>query len=130
MENCRTTKEIISGNGLKINIIKRETMTPERKKEIERQIDKMLLFYHGTKCFKDYLLEMAEWADEHPQNDIKKKLDQAYTNGYNDAVEKVCEWLKDNINEYLDWYDWEECCVNKDELLYDFRKAMERETES
>lgn len=48
----------------------------------------------------------AEWADK-------------------TMIEKACEWLKDNVNDYLDWYDWEECRVNKDNLLYDFRKAME-----
>ena len=40
-------------------------------------------------------------------------------------IEKACEWLEDNANEYLDWYDWEQCRVNKDELLHDFREAME-----
>lgn len=40
-------------------------------------------------------------------------------------INKVCEWLKDNANDYLDWYEWEECRLNTDELLYDFKKAME-----
>lgn len=40
-------------------------------------------------------------------------------------IEKACEWLKDNINDYLVWYDFrEECRVNKDELLCNFKKAM------
>lgn len=51
-------------------------------------------------------IQGAEWADK-------------------TMIEKVCEWLKDNVNNYLDWYDWEECKLNTDELLYDFRKAME-----
>lgn len=41
------------------------------------------------------------------------------------VIDKACEWLKDNVNDYLDWYDWERCRVNKDELLYDLRKEME-----
>lgn len=40
-------------------------------------------------------------------------------------IENVCKWLKENVNNYLDWYDWEECRVNTEELLYDFHKAME-----
>lgn len=40
-------------------------------------------------------------------------------------IDKACEWLKDNANDYLDWYDWEQCRVDKDELVYDFKKAME-----
>lgn len=51
-------------------------------------------------------IQGAEWADK-------------------TMIEKVCEWLKDNVNNYLDWYDWGECKLNTDELLYDFRKAME-----
>lgn len=50
--------------------------------------------------------EMFEWADK-------------------TMIEKACEWLKNNVNNYLDWYDWEECRVNTDNLLYDFRKAMD-----
>jgi hypothetical protein len=43
-------------------------------------------------------------------------------------IEKACEWLKDNVNDsYLDWYDWEKCRLNKDELLRDFREAMEEQ---
>lgn len=40
-------------------------------------------------------------------------------------IEKTLKWLKENANDYLDWYDWEECRLNTDELLYNFRKAME-----
>ena len=39
-------------------------------------------------------------------------------------IDKVCEWIKDNINYYLDWYDWGKCMVNKGELIDDLRKAM------
>ena len=53
-------------------------------------------------------MEMAQWKEEQ-------------------MIEKACEWLKDNANDYLDWYDWESCRVNIDELLYDFRKAMKGE---
>lgn len=51
-------------------------------------------------------IQGAEWADE-------------------TMIKKACEWLKDNANDYLDWYDWEECRLDTDTLLYDFKKAME-----
>ncbi len=57
--------------------------------------------------------QMAEWKDE--QFKAEKQA----------LIEKACEWLKDNANDYLDWYDWERCRVDKDELVYDFKKAME-----
>lgn len=85
-------------------------MTPERKKEIETQIDKMLLFYHGTKCFKDYLLEMAEWADEHPQKGLI-------------SLDRACEYLESVFTSLTGYYSGAE-------HTDDFRKAMEREPES
>ena len=42
-------------------------------------------------------------------------------------IENAGEWLKGNVNDYLEWYDWERCMVNIDELLHDFRKAMEEQ---
>lgn len=57
----------------------------------------------------------ALWADEYPRKGLVD-------------IEKACEWLKDNVNDsYLDWYDWEKCRLNKDELLRDFREAMEEQ---
>lgn len=41
-------------------------------------------------------------------------------------IEKACKWLENNTNDFLDGYAWEECSVNIDNLLYDFRKAMEK----
>ena len=42
-------------------------------------------------------------------------------------IDKACKWIKDNINNYLDWYDWGKCRVSKDELIDDFCKAMKGE---
>lgn len=59
---------------------------------------------------------MAEWKDEQHAKEKQQ------------WIEKACEWLKDNANDsYLDWYDWEKCRLNKDELLHDFREAMKGE---
>lgn len=40
-------------------------------------------------------------------------------------IEKAYKWLKENADGYLDWYNWDECRLNTDTLLYDFLKAME-----
>lgn len=66
-----------------------------RKEEINEQC-----FVNG---FNDHDKEIftigAEWADSRPRKGLVD-------------IEKACEWLKDNANEYLDWYDWEQCRVN------------------
>ena len=60
----------------------------------------------------DAAMAMAEWKDEQFAQERQQLID------------KACEWIKDNINSYLDWYDWGKCRVGKDELIDDFRKAM------
>lgn len=42
-------------------------------------------------------------------------------------IKKACEWLKENVNDYLfddgkEMTDWK---VNVEEMLDDFKKAME-----
>lgn len=51
----------------------------------------------------DALIDMAEWKDEHPV-EISGRLalqlrEQAYKKGYDKAIEKACEWLKNNMYE-------------------------------
>lgn len=43
------------------------------------------------------------------------------------VMEKVVEWIKENCygNNYLDWYDWDECRIDTEEMIYDFKKAMD-----
>lgn len=43
-------------------------------------------------------------------------------------IKKACEWLKENVNDYLfddgkEMADWK---VNVEEMLDDFKKAMEK----
>lgn len=47
-----------------------------------------------------------------------------YKQGYHDAIEKACKWIKENFEYYIDvevssYYTYE------DKLVEDFRKAME-----
>lgn len=59
--------------------------------------------------------EAMQWKDEKHEQE-KQQL-----------IENACEWINDNINSYLDWYDWGKCRVSKDELIDDFRKSMKGE---
>ena len=51
----------------------------------------------------DALIEMAEWKDEQPKEINCGKVLQlrrgAYKKGYDKAIEKACEWLKNNMYE-------------------------------
>lgn len=51
-------------------------------------------------------MEMAKWKEQQ-------------------MVERVCDWLKENCNDYLDCYDWEKYRIDTNELIYDLKKAME-----
>lgn len=53
--------------------------------------------------------------------EIAKHYDDGYTDGCKDAIDKVCEWLRTHINDYL---------VKGRDIDYmfdDFRKAMEEQ---
>ena len=64
--------------------------------------------------------EGAEWADEHPNDEVLKlrKMFEsdpdAYKQGYKDAIEKACEWLKKSI-------------ILADTTIERFKKAMEEQ---
>lgn len=86
-------------------------MTKETNEEKAQEISEN--FYMPDTGFNredlyESAMEMAKWKEKQ-------------------MIEKVCEWMKNNANDYLDWYDWESCRVNTDELLYDFRRAMKGE---
>lgn len=77
----------------------------------EQEIEQQTFVYYESCSDEDIakskgFIDGAKWADK-------------------TMIEKACKWLEANANDYLDWYDWEECRLNTDELLYDFCKAME-----
>ena len=47
-----------------------------------------------------------------------------YKQGYHDAIEKACDWLKKNFEYYIDVGVWS-YYTYEDKLVEDFRKAME-----
>ena len=71
------------------------------------------------------LIDEETGIDNYGSSDYQVGVCDGVRHADKTMINKVCEWLKDNANDYLDWYDWEECRLNTDELLYDFKKAME-----
>lgn len=80
-----------------------------RAKEIMKEADKTASA--NTQIIGDWgehymgFIHGAEWADAHPDIDVRTMA--AWQSGYNEAIEKACEWLKpysvieDNIiNEF------------------------------
>ncbi len=89
--------------------------------------------YFQRKSVEKALLEMAAWKDEQPKENNCGKILQlrrrAYKKGYDKAIEKACEWLKENISHYVtightDWYKTE-LLIEKEELTAELKKAME-----
>jgi hypothetical protein len=65
--------------------------------------------------------EGAKWADEHPNKDLKrlirkaKSYDKLVSKGFVN-IEKVCEWLNDNMKNYAAF---------DSDMIKDLKKAME-----
>ena len=63
-------------------------------------------------CFSVFL-DGVKWADANPQFSKEKFID------------KACEWLRNNIDFYVETNYGEDFRVNMEQLLKDIRKAME-----
>lgn len=63
-------------------------------------------------------------AIEHPTGgELLHVLNKGVKQGYKDAVEKTCEWLKDNVEIYFD-IDGNEPIIDVADLLKDFERDM------
>ena len=77
-------------------------------------------------------LDGAEWADAQPTDEVLKlrKMFEsdpdAYKQGYEDAFDKACEFLKSYRQETPDGMGYIAGIVN-DETIEDFRKYMEEQ---
>ena len=76
--------------------------------------------------------QMAEWKDGHPKISSGKVLQlrrRAYKKGYDKAIEKACEWLKENLTLYVsvEPKGWEgyKLLIEEEELTTELKKAME-----
>ncbi len=65
-------------------------------------------------AFADVLKRGAEWADDHPDIDVRTMA--AWKSGYQAAIERACEWLQCRLP-----------LTNLDEFINEFKKAMKNE---
>lgn len=67
------------------------------------------------------IIEGIKWADEHPNKDLKKFIrkaesyDKLVSKGLV-SIERVCEWLSDNMKNYAAF---------DSDMIKDLKKAME-----
>lgn len=69
--------------------------------------------YIGQVAKQEAFIAGTKWADSNPQFSKEKFID------------KVCEWLRNNIDFYVETNYGEDFWVNMEQLLKDIRKAME-----
>lgn len=68
-------------------------------------------------AFADALRRGAEWSDKHPDIDVRTMA--AWRSGYQAAIDKACEWLKEEYPKAAAYYEHQDSFIDK------FRKAME-----
>ena len=95
-------------------------MTNEEKALEIKHNDPCCVWNDGCPNVYNAALEMAKWKDEHPS---KAWLD------------KVCRWLEENMEDYTEWFDYDEgecqhLAVSSDydykrDFIEALRKAME-----
>lgn len=96
---------------------KEEIIETARQKEKEIGFSQIVREAKGVNsAYGAGFLEGAEWADEHPKDDLLEGIlihgnNDAYRIGYKKAIEKACEWLEANGN-------------NTKEFIEKFKKAQ------
>lgn len=81
----------------------------------------------GEATFGQFVAHMAgsKWADENPVSyDGKAMLyvnNKSHENGYKEAVDKACKWLKDYAHMFVSETTGDLC---EDDLINEFRKDM------
>ena len=68
------------------------------------------------------LLKLKSAWEKEAQTNHDDELN--YKQGYHDAIEKACDWLKKNFEYYVD-VEISSYYTYKDKLVEDFRKAIE-----
>ena len=107
-----------------------------RKEEIQKQAEKkafepsrlMHPYAKQHKVMSAYeigYIEGAVWADEHPDIDVRTMA--AWQSGYKEAIEKACEWLKEQLQNTT--FNGEPLFCEIEETLEDFRKAMKGDSQ-
>lgn len=91
-----------------------------RKEEIEQAaLEAFFPFMQETDA-RDIWIEGAEWADEHPKENLVD-------------IDEVCEWLKDNLPNWVESYkefkiieDLRNAMMEKNTPIIDEKKTMEK----
>lgn len=93
-----------------------------RAKEIMKEADKTASA--NTQIIGDWgehymgFIHGAEWADAHPDIDVRTMA--AWRGGYNEAIEKACEWLENDFEELTR--------LHLDDIVIDkFRRAIKKD---
>ena len=69
----------------------------------------------------------AEWADENSNSNGKELLyvaQKSAERAKKEVISKACEWLEENLFDYP-WYDNEAPNFSVNDVINDFKKAME-----
>ena len=101
----------------------------KRQEQINRMAKEVASYLTSDKdvqvAFADVLKRGAEWADDHPDIDVRTMA--AWKSGYKEAIERACEWLDNELPKYI-----MEGRVGRPyisvALIDDFKKAMKNES--
>lgn len=58
-------------------------------------------------------------------SNVREIIDKSYDAGRDATIDKACEWLRNNIDFYVETNYGEDFRVDIERLLKDIRKAME-----
>lgn len=74
-----------------------------RQDEINKMAKEVAAYLTSDKdiqvAFADVLKRGAEWADAHPDIDVRTMA--AWQSGYKEAIERACEWLDNELPKYI-----------------------------
>lgn len=62
-------------------------------------------------AFADALRRGAEWSDEHPGIDVRTMA--AWRSGYQEAIDKACEWLKEEYPKAAAYYEHPDSFIDR-----------------
>ena len=62
-------------------------------------------------AFADALRRGAQWSDEHPDIDVRTMA--AWQSGYQAAIEKACEWLKEEYSKAAAYYEHPDSFIDR-----------------
>lgn len=99
-----------------------------REEEIRQEIDLRLAgsFGNYSEGYEEGFFEGAKWADKTNANgkELLYVAQKTAERTKKEFISKACEWLEDNLFNYP-WYDNEAPNFTINDVMNDFKKAME-----